>query len=572
MAHGFVGATAKQLMAKRLRLGEVLIEMGLISEVQLERALEMQKAKGDRLGKVLISEGFVSSVDIAKALARRLDIDFVSLGDLSIDQATLEVLPYDVCKRNDLVPIEVTPLGMVVAMADPTNVMALDELKLISGKEIRIVAAAPEAIDMTLSGLVSLDQTVAEIAQSADDWIDDHVPLEDIRDANSDAPAIQLVNQIITKAVLDGASDLHFEPQADDMVVRFRKDGVLTHVTTVPHKLQAGVTSRIKIMSSLDISERRRPQDGRVPILVGDRPIDLRVAILPTVYGEKSVMRVLDKSNVMLTMEQMGFLPEQLDKLRHCYTQPYGCLLVTGPTGSGKSTTLYGALNEVNTIERNIITVEDPVEYRLRGINQVQVNVKAGMTFAAALRSILRCDPDIVMIGEMRDQETANIGIEAALTGHLVLSTLHTNTAPGAIPRLIEMGIEPYLVSSSILGVLAQRLARRLCTCKEAWVPDRDYLSRMGFPSEVVEGESIQLHRAVGCARCNGSGYKGRLAIHEVMLMSEEIAHAAGEHASAEDLARIALSQGMMDLTADGVRKILLGHTTMEELQRIVQH
>lgn len=561
-----------QLMAKRLRLGEVLIEMGLISELQLERALEIQKAKGERLGKVLINEGFVNAVDIAKALARRLDIDFVALGDLSVEQGVLEALPYDVCKRNDLVPIEVTPFGMVVAMADPTNVVALDELRLISGKEIRVVAAAPEAIDRTLSGLVSLEDAVAEIAESADDWIDDHVPLEDIMDTNSDAPAIQLVNQIITKAVLDGASDLHFEPQADDMVVRFRKDGVLSQVTTVPSKLQAGVTSRIKIMSSLDISERRRPQDGRVPILVGDRPIDLRVAILPTVYGEKSVMRVLDKSNVMLTMEQMGFLPEQLDKLRHCYTQPYGCLLVTGPTGSGKSTTLYGALNEVNTIERNIITVEDPVEYRLRGINQVQVNVRAGMTFAAALRSILRCDPDIVMIGEMRDQETAMIGIEAALTGHLVLSTLHTNTAPGAIPRLIEMGIEPYLVSSSILGVLAQRLARRLCTCKEAWTPDRDYLARMGFPADVVEGDPVQLYRPVGCTRCNGSGYKGRLAVHEVMLMSEEIAHAAGEHASAEDLARIALAQGMMDLTADGTQKILLGHTTMEELQRIVQH
>ena len=568
----FSGATSLQLKSKRLRIGEVLIQMGIINDAQLELALSLQKTKGERLGKVLISEGLASSVDIAKALAHRLDIDFVELGDMEISREVIGSLPFETCRRHDLLPIEITPEAIVIAMADPTNVFAVDEVKLISGREIRVVTAAPEAIDLLLSGLVNLDAAVAKIADSAEDWTDDHVPLEDIRDASSDAPAIQLVNQIITKAVIEGASDLHFEPQAEDMVVRFRKDGVLSHITTVPHKLRAGVTSRIKIMAQLDISERRRPQDGRVPLMVGDRPIDLRVAVLPTVYGEKSVMRVLDKGNVMLTMEQMGFLPQQLDKLRHCYTQPYGCLLVTGPTGSGKSTTLYGALNEVNDIEKNIITVEDPVEYRLRGINQVQVNVKAGMTFGAALRSILRCDPDIVMIGEMRDQETASIGIEAALTGHLVLSTLHTNTAPGAIPRLIEMGIEPYIVSSSVLGVLAQRLARRLCTCKETWTPDRDYLARMGFPPEVVDGPQIELCRNVGCQRCGGSGYKGRVAIHEVMMMSEEIAHAASEHASAEDLARIALSQGMIDLTADGIHKILAGHTTMEELQRIVQH
>ncbi|MCB0879122.1 MAG: type II/IV secretion system protein, partial [Thermoleophilia bacterium] len=330
-----------------------------------------------------------------------------------------------------------------------------------------------------------------------------------------------------------------------------------------------------KIMASLDISERRKPQDGRVGLLVGEKPIDLRVASLPTVYGEKSVLRVLDKSNVMLDMSDLGFLPKQLEKLRYCYQQPYGCLLVTGPTGSGKSTTLYGALNEVNDVEKNIITVEDPVEYRLKGINQVQVNAKAGLTFAAALKSILRCDPDIVMIGEMRDHETASIGIEAALTGHLVLSTLHTNTAPGAITRLTEMGIEPYLVSSSVLGVLAQRLARRLCKCKEEYTPTREYLVEMKFPDWALaefDEQPFNLWRTKGCDTCMGKGYKGRMGLHEVMLMSEEIAKLAIAHASAEEIEKVAIEQGMITLWNDGVRKIMMGQTTMEELQRVVQH
>jgi len=573
-SYGLKGATTMQLQGKKLRIGEVLIDMGMIDQGQLDHALRIQKETGQRLGKVLISENLVSSTDIAKALARRLSIEFVDIGEMALSPDTLALLPFDTCTRYDVVPIGEQGGSLLVAMADPTNVFALDDLRLVSGRDVRVVVASPETIDIVLSRMMSLDDAVAGATAGADDWDDDHVPLEDIKNSEADAPAVMLVNQIITMAVVNGVSDLHFEPQADDMVVRFRKDGVLQHVTTVPGKLKNGVTSRLKIMASLDISERRKPQDGRVGLRVGDKPIDLRVASLPTVYGEKTVLRVLDKSNVMLDMSDLGFLPAQLEKLRYCYTQPYGALLVTGPTGSGKSTTLYGAVNEINDIEKNIITVEDPVEYRLKGINQVQVNVKAGLTFAAALKSILRCDPDIVMIGEMRDHETASIGIEAALTGHLVLSTLHTNTAPGAITRLSEMGIEPYLVSSAVLGVLAQRLARRLCKCKQEYVPMRDELIERKFPDWAIaeyDQQPFPLWKSVGCERCSGKGYKGRMGLHEVMLMSEEIARLAIAHASAEEIEKIAIEQGMITLWNDGVRKIMMGQTTMDELQRVVQ-
>ncbi|MCW2925139.1 MAG: type secretion system protein GspE [Thermoleophilia bacterium] len=572
---GLKGATTMQLQAKKLRIGEVLIDMGMIDQGQLEHALRIQKETGQRLGKVLIAENLVSATDIAKALARRLTIEYVDLGEMALSGETLSLIPFDTCTRYDVVPIGEQGGSLLVAMADPTNVFALDDLRLVTGRDVRVVVASPEMIDIILSRMISLDDAVSGAVANADDWDDEHVPLEDIKNAEGEAPAVSLVNQIITQAVVNGVSDLHFEPQADDMVVRFRKDGVLQHVTTVPGKLRNGVTSRLKIMASLDISERRKPQDGRVGLRVGDKPIDLRVASLPTVYGEKTVLRVLDKSNVMLDMTDLGFLPAQLEKLRHCYTQPYGCLLVTGPTGSGKSTTLYGAVNEINDVEKNIITVEDPVEYRLKGINQVQVNNKAGLSFAAALKSILRCDPDIVMIGEMRDHETAAIGIEAALTGHLVLSTLHTNTAPGAITRLTEMGIEPYLVSSSVLGVLAQRLARRLCKCSQEWQPDRAYLERTGFPEwalQQFDAEPFTLKAPKGCERCAGKGYKGRMGLHEVMLMSEEIARLAIAHASAEEIEKVAIAQGMITLWNDGIHKIIMGQTTVEEMQRIVQH
>jgi type IV pilus assembly protein PilB len=477
------------------------------------------------------------------------------------------------CTRYEVIPVAAEGNTLLVAMSDPTNLFALDDIRLSTGKDIRAVVASPEQIEIMLSRLVNLDEWVDAAVDAADDWEDERVELTDIKsDDEIDAPAIKLINQIITQAVTLAASDVHFEPTAEQMEVRFRKDGVLDLVATVPNKLRAGVTSRLKIMANMDISEKRIPQDGRVPLRVGEKPIDLRVAVLPTVYGEQVVIRILDKGNVSLGMGNVGFLPDQLQKLRNMYTQPYGCLLVTGPTGSGKSTTLYSALAEVSTVEKKVITVEDPVEYRIKGINQVQVHAKAGMTFAAALRSILRCDPDIVMIGEMRDHETAAIGIEAALTGHMVMSTLHTNTAPGAVTRLIEMGIEPFLVTSSLLGVMTQRLARRLCKCKEEFVPTREYLHDSGFPADVVEASQIPvMYRPGRCTRCSGKGYAGRMGLHEVMVMSEGIAQLALERASAEEIARQAEREGMCTLYNDGLRKVLRGDTTVDELNRIIQ-
>ena len=395
--------------------------------------------------------------------------------------------------------------------------------------------------------------------------------MADIRDATEEAPIVKLVNSVIAQSVDDSASDIHFEPQAKELMVRFRVDGVLHEIMSIPRRMQTGVISRLKIMADLDIAERRVPQDGRIGLMVGGKPIDMRVASLPTVYGEKIVMRLLDKSNVMLDLEDLGFAEKALKRFHKSFTKPYGAILVTGPTGSGKSTTLYAALNILNSPEKNIITVEDPVEYRLTGINQVQVNTRAGMTFAAALRSILRCDPDIVMVGEIRDRETALIAIESALTGHLVLSTLHTNDAPGALSRLTEMGIEPFLTSSAVDAVLAQRLARRLCSqCKEPYTATREMLRKNDFPPEVCDRDDVVLHRAKGCSRCNNTGYKGRLGLYEVMIVSEAIRRLTVERKSADEIGRVAAAEGMKSLREDGIDKVLLGMTSVEEIARVI--
>jgi len=399
----------------------------------------------------------------------------------------------------------------------------------------------------------------------------DDESLTDIRDATEEAPIVKLVNSVIAQAVDDAASDIHFEPQAKELVARFRIDGVLHEIMSIPRRMQNGVISRLKIMADLDIAERRVPQDGRIGLIVGGKPIDMRVATLPTVYGEKIVMRLLDKSNVMLRLEDLGFSQKALKRFQRSFTKPYGAILVTGPTGSGKSTTLYAALNILNSPEKNIITVEDPVEYRLTGINQVQVNMKAGMTFAAALRSILRCDPDIVMIGEIRDRETAQIAVESALTGHLVLSTLHTNDAPGALSRLTEMGIEPFLTSSAVDCVLAQRLARRLCKeCREPYTATREMLRKNDFPPEVVDRDDVVLYRPKGCARCNGTGYKGRLGLYEVMIVSEAVRRLTVERKSADEISRVAAAEGMKSLREDGIDKVLDGATSIEEIARVI--
>jgi type IV pilus assembly protein PilB len=449
-------------------------------------------------------------------------------------------------------------------------VFALDDIRTITGMDVKPVVSTRDDITEAIGKYSSMSEDMEAMADDLSDTYTDAEDLTQLKAVTEEAPIVKFVNLLITQAVADGASDIHIEPQERDIRVRFRVDGVLHEVMRSPKSIQSGVISRLKIMAEMDIAERRIPLDGRIGLVIQGKPIDLRVSTLPTVYGEKVVMRILDKSNVMLELSDLGFLPENFKRFEESYTKPYGMILVTGPTGSGKSTTLYATMNVVNRAEVNIVTTEDPVEYRLAGINQVQVNKKAGLTFAAALRSILRQDPDIVLVGEMRDYETAHIGVEAALTGHLVLSTLHTNDAPSAITRLTEMGLEPFLVGSAIDCVLAQRLARRLCSkCKEPFKPEPEVLVEAGFSEEVV-AERPELHQAVGCRACGNTGYKGRLALHEVMTITEEIERLTVARASSEEIKRVAIEQGMRTLRHDGLAKVLTGITTLEEVGRVV--
>ena len=431
-------------------LGEVLVSMGLLTAPELQGVLARQKADGRRLGDLLVADGRLSRDQVSRAIAQRMGVDFQSLAD-GVDPSVAHLIDDRSARRYSAVPVGLDPDGtLVVAMADPLNVLAIDDLRMVTRREIRPVLALPEDIASVLRETREVDEVVEDLAEEA--RADDGVRGMDLDNGVDQAPVVRFVNSVISRAVEEGASDIHFEPQARQMIVRYRVDGVLRQATAVPSRISGGVVSRIKIMADLDIAERRMPQDGRIGLTVAGRSTDLRVACLPTVHGEKVVIRVLDKSNVPLQLGELGFTPDVLERFERCYQRPYGAVLVTGPTGSGKSTTLYGTLNQINTAARNIITVEDPVEYRMVGVNQMQVNPKAGLTFAAGLRSILRCDPDVIMIGEIRDRETAQIAVESALTGHLVLATLHTNDAAGALTRLTEMGVEAFLSSSAVVG------------------------------------------------------------------------------------------------------------------------
>jgi type IV pilus assembly protein PilB len=458
-------------------------------------------------------------------------------------------------------------------MADPANVVALDDIRALAKRDVRAVVATKADVANAITRCYRLDSAAETLADEAAALQDQAEPDLDAQLASAegdDAPIIKLVNLLITQAVNDRASDIHIEPGERDLRVRYRIDGVLHETMTPPKSVQNGIASRLKIMAEINIAERRVPQDGRMSLTVQGKQIDVRVATLPTVHGEKIVMRILDKSSVLLELKDLGFLPANFKRFSDSYNKPYGQILVTGPTGSGKSTTLYAALNILNRPEVNIITVEDPVEYRLAGINQIQTNSKAGLTFASALRSILRCDPDIVLIGEIRDRETAQISTEAALTGHLVLSSLHTNDAPSAVTRLVEMGIEPYLVASALDCVVAQRLARKLCDrCKEPFAPTPAELEAAGFPNDVDE-PMPKLFRGVGCPSCGRTGYKGRMALHEVMNITEEIEKLTVENASSETIRKVALEQGMITLRADGMEKVRGGNTSIEEILRVV--
>jgi type IV pilus assembly protein PilB len=558
--------------ASKLRLGDILKDMGLATEEQIASALSRQKQTRKRLGQLLLDDGVLTELDLAKALAAKFGVSFLDLSSTPIEPAAAGYIDEKLARRYGAAPVRfLDDNTLLVAMVDPQNLLALQDLEIITGFAIQPAIASEEdiygAIANTYRDRPDIDESAAEDAA----FEEAAGELGDIREATDEAPIIKLVNSVIAQSVDDGASDIHFEPQAKELMIRFRVDGVLHEIMSIPRRMQAGVISRLKIMAELDIAERRVPQDGRIGLIVGGKPIDMRVATLPTVYGEKIVMRLLDKSNVMLDLEDLGFSEKALKRFHKSFTKPYGAILVTGPTGSGKSTTLYAALNILNSPEKNVITVEDPVEYRLTGINQVQVNVRAGMTFAAALRSILRCDPDIVMVGEIRDRETAQIAVESALTGHLVLSTLHTNDAPGALSRLTEMGIEPFLTSSAVDCVLAQRLARRLCTqCREPYTATKEMLRKNDFPPEVYDRDDVVLYRAKGCSRCNTTGYKGRLGLYEVMIVSEAIRRLTVERKSADEISRVAAAEGMKSLREDGIDKVLLGMTSVEEIARVI--
>ncbi|MDP9165221.1 MAG: Flp pilus assembly complex ATPase component TadA [Actinomycetota bacterium] len=551
------------------QLGDILLEGGHVTPDQLTTAVEEQRRLGRSLGRVLVDLGVLSEGQLVAALATQIGMKFVDLSDYPVDGSAVTRIPDAVCRRHTALPIGYEDGRLVVAMADPANVFAIDDIRSMTGLEVKpVVATKPDvlaAIDRYHRGDAELDDLTMAM-----DVADDDDDLSNVKEIVEDAPIVKFVNLLITQAIQDRASDIHIEPAERDLRVRFRIDGVLHEIMRSPKTIQSGVISRLKIMADINIAERRIPQDGRLSVTSNGKKIDLRVATLPTVWGEKIVMRILDNSTAMLKLSDLGFGEENYEVYSRSFIKPYGMILVTGPTGSGKSTTLYATLNIVSRPEVNVITVEDPVEYRLPGINQVQTNAKAGLTFAAALRSILRSDPDIVLLGEIRDHETAQIAVEAALTGHLVLSTLHTNDAPSAITRLTEMGIEPFLVGSALDCILAQRLARRLCPkCKEAYVPTREALLEARFPWS-VDVELPTLYRPIGCSACSKTGYKGRLALHEVMAVSEQIERLAVEHASALTIGIAAREEGMITLRDDGLRKVIAGVTSIEEILRVV--
>jgi len=561
-----------QAKKKAKSVTHLLIEDGLVSQEQLLTALEKKKETGKSLARTLIELGIVSESKLTEVLAQHLGLEFVDLSRYRVDLTAVALLDEKMAQRHLTIPLAFDDDTLIIAMADPTNIFALDDVKMSTGHQVRPVVATKGDIEDAIRSYYrdSGGDQLEEVEDLDTDGLDNAELAEAIGAATDDAPMVRFVNYVINEAVTAGASDIHFDPQEKEIVIRYRVDGVLHDVKSLPIRTLPALTSRVKIMSDLNIAQKRIPQDGHYEKSVGAKQIDFRVAVLPTVHGEKIVLRILDKSSILLRLNDLGYDGETLEKYEEAFRRPNGAILVTGPTGSGKSTTLYGTLNVLNDETKNITTVEDPVEYRLPGINQIQINVKAGLTFSTALRSILRTTPDIIMVGEIRDSETAQIAVESALTGHLVFSTLHTNDAPGAITRLTEMGIEPFLTASGIVCVLGQRLGRRLCTCKIPYEPSSELLDRLEFHRD--DGEDMTLYKPNpnGCARCNGTGYKGRVALVEIMRMSPEIETLTIEEAATAEIKRIAVEQGMKTMRQDGWDKCRTGMTSIEEVLRVV--
>jgi type IV pilus assembly protein PilB len=548
-------------------LTDVIVELGFVDRPRVEQAIEAARATGTTPEQVLMEQGALSPDNLARAIAERHGLDHLDLSAFHVDPTAANLIAPAAAKRYEAVPVSfIGERGLLIAMADPANVLAVDDIALMTGYEVKVAVASKDDIAVLISRQSRLEHVAATAELEAGEPDDGVGEIVDLRESADDAPVIKLVNQILAQAVDQGTSDIHFVSEDGAMRVRFRIDGVLTDAMSVPRRMVSGVISRLKIISDLDIAERRLPQDGRVGLNLDGRHIDLRVVTLPSVHGENIVIRILDKSNVVFDFEKLGMADAEAERFTTAFHQAYGAVLVTGPTGSGKSTSLYAAVGELNTPEKNIITIEDPVEYQLEGISQVQVNKKAGLTFANGLRAMMRADPDIIMVGEIRDAETAKIAIEAALTGHLVLSTLHTNDAPGAITRLVEMGIEPFLVASAVDCVVAQRLCRTLCQhCKERTILSVDVLRDHGFRAHM----DIEAYDPKGCSRCGGSGYKGRIGLYEVMSVTDEIRRLAIERAPADRIAEVAMRDGMRRLRDDGLEKVKQGRTSIAEVARV---
>jgi type IV pilus assembly protein PilB len=548
-------------------LTDVIVDMGLASRGQVEEAVESSRGLGTTPERVLLDAGALTHDGLSRALAERYGLDHLDLGAFSVDMSAANLVTTSAAKRYQAVPVAFADKRtLLVAMADPSNVLAVDDIAIMTGYEVRVAVAPPDDISSLILRLDRLDDVVASSNTQIEEF-EEGAEVVDLHETAEDAPVIKLVNQIVAQAVERGASDIHFAPDGRELRVRFRIDGVLQDITTVQRRTAAGVVSRVKIMAELDIAERRLPQDGRVGLTVDGHHVDLRVVTLPSVHGEALVLRVLDKDAVVVDLDKLGMAEAERERFERAFHETHGAVLVTGPTGSGKSTTLYAALQRLNTTEKNIITVEDPVEYEIAGLTQVQVSPKVGLTFAAGLRSMVRADPDVIMVGEIRDRETAQIAIESALTGHLVLSTLHTNDAPSAITRLVEMGIEPFLVASALDCIVAQRLARKLCSsCKRRTIITAQILRDNGYKALV----DLEAYEPVGCRRCGGSGYRGRVGLYEVMDVSPEIQQLALARRPSEEIRDLAVRQGMRRLRDDGLEKVRQGRTSIAEIARVI--
>jgi type IV pilus assembly protein PilB len=552
---------------RRLRLGDMLVRDGLLTPEQLREALAAKaENKRQRLGEIVVERGWVSSTDLAKALAEQHGLEFIELSQSPIDEAAADLLPERLARRYNAVPIRfLAEDSALVAVADPTDVVSSDDLKLALGLNVRLAVAESADLERTMTRIYRTEVEV-EDALPTEAELEREEPEEDIREsAATSAPAIKLVNSVLSRAIEDDASDIHFEPEAKQLVVRARIDGVTRRLTTIPKSMQAAVISRLKIMGELDIAERRLPQDGRVSIRFAGQPMDLRIAVLPTTHGEKVILRLIGRMTHKLGLADLGMSPEAEEAFTRAINQPFGAIISCGPTGSGKTTTLYAGLEMLNDEGRVLATIEDPVERQVAGIAQLEVSGKAGLTFARGLRTMLRADPDVLLIGEIRDEETARIAVQAAMTGHLVLTTLHTYNAASSIARLKDMGVEANLLATSINCIVAQRLARRLCAeCREEYIAGREDLAELGLPDA---GEHVTLYRPTGCVTCADTGYRGRVALYEVMPIQGQVRRLMGS--STEEIFAAAVEQGMKTLREDGIRQCLAGVTSLDEVRRV---